>query len=124
MLGRELQARIADQMTLGRQLRQFIASLKFGEVRFDAAAAEVLQSEMIRFDTNGQQVIDGLLEEVRQLREPDLFGRSHGEEPRMIHDMPAVYQPDAQRRRLQDMAHVAAASNVVPLRPAPKGGAK
>lgn len=123
MVSRELQARIADQMTLGQQLRRFIASLKLGDVRFDAAAAEVLQSEMIRFDRNGHAVIDGLLQEVRQLREPDLFGRADSQESRMVHDMPPVYQPDAPRGRLQDMA-VRPAGNVVPLRPAPKGGAK
>ena len=123
MLAPDLELTIANWMLFGKQVRDLVKSIRHGELAFTPEAARVLDDAVTTFDRVGNDIVDALLVGHRS-------GGAHDEAPRpaapprMIHDMPAVYQPDAQRGRLQDMARVAAASNVVPLRPAPKGGAK
>lgn len=124
MLTPELEVTIANWMLFGKQLRDLTVSLRHDQRPFTPEVARVLDDGVQTLDRVGNEIVDQLLDEVLGTPAQHRAANPADIEPRMIHDTPAVYQPEAPRGWLRDMAQPLEASNVVPFRSAPKGCAK
>lgn len=92
---------------LASSLRKMVAGFRAGTIPFTPQTARVLEDSVSALEATGEVIMKELAAEAGSVAS----ARSHAPapvpevqpEPRMIHDLPGIYMPEANRGWLKDM---------------------